>query len=184
MRLRPCGIGLLKLIMMRRKVDRVQRRFQVLMAWVLWKHIRRGWDSFAEGLRFKVGAGLKVRFWYDIWCGDQPLKLAFPSLFSITRYKEAWVKDNFIWKNGSVEWDVIFVWSVQDWELDVVLSFFDQLYSCEISHGNIDQIYWSHSTKGKFEVKSFYKALSNLDHEVFPWKSIWHSKVPSRGLWL
>jgi hypothetical protein len=29
-------------------------------------------------------------------------------------------------------------------------------------------------------VKSFYKALSNLDHEVFPWKSIWRTKVPTR----
>jgi hypothetical protein len=78
----------------------------------LWKHIRRGWVSFAKGLRFKVGAGLKVCFWYDIWCGDQPLKHVFPSLFSIARYKEAWVKDNFIWRNGSVEWDVIIVRSV------------------------------------------------------------------------
>ena len=60
------------------------------------------------------------------------------------------------------------------------LSFFDQLYSCEISHGNIDQICWSHSTKGKFKVKPFYKALSNLDHEVFPRKSIWRTKVPLR----
>jgi hypothetical protein len=79
-----------------------------------------------------------------------------------------------------VEWDVIFVRSVQDWELDVVLSFFDQLYSCEISHCNINHICWSHSKKGKFEVKSFYKALSNLDHDVFPWKSIWLTKMPTR----
>jgi hypothetical protein len=28
-------------------------------------------------------------------------------------------------------------------------------------------------------VKSFYKALSNLDHKVFPWKSIWRTKVPA-----
>jgi hypothetical protein len=91
----------------------------------LWKHIRRGWDTFVKGLRFKVGVGSKVHFWHDTWCGDQLLKHAFPSLFSIVRYKEAWVKDNFIWMNGIVEWHVIFVCSVQDWELDVVLSFFD-----------------------------------------------------------
>jgi hypothetical protein len=115
----------------------------------LWKHIRRGWDTFAKGLRFKVGVGSKVHLWHDIWFGDQPLKYAFPPLFSIARYKEAWVMDNFIWRNGSVEWDVIFVRSIQDWELDVVLSFFDQLYSCEISHGNINHICSFHSKKGQ-----------------------------------
>jgi hypothetical protein len=146
----------------------------------LWKHIRQGWNSFANGIRFEVGLGSKVRFWQDIWCGDQPLKYTFPSLFSIARYKEAWVKDNFIWRNGNVEWNVIFVRSVQDWELGMVLSFFDRLYSCKIFHGNVDRIRWSLSKKGKFEVKSFYKALSNFDHEVFPWKSIWRTKVPLR----
>jgi hypothetical protein len=43
----------------------------------------------------------------------------------------------------------------------------------------MDRICWSHSKKGTFEVKSFYKALSNLDREVFSWKSIWHTKVPT-----
>jgi hypothetical protein len=69
----------------------------------LWKHIHQGWNFFAKGIRFEVGIGSKVRFWQDIWCGDQPLKHAFPSLFSIARYKEAWVKDNFIWRNGIIE---------------------------------------------------------------------------------
>jgi hypothetical protein len=59
----------------------------------------------------------------------------------------------------------------------MVLSFFDRLYSCKISLGNVDRIRWSSSKKGIFEVKSFYKSLSNFDHEVFPWKSIWHTKV-------
>jgi hypothetical protein len=78
----------------------------------LWKHIHQGWNFFAKGIRFEVGIGLKIRFWQDIWCGDQPLKHAFPSLFSIARYKEAWVKDNFIWRNRIIEWNVIFVRSV------------------------------------------------------------------------
>jgi hypothetical protein len=45
---------------------------------------------------------------------------------------------------------------------------------------NVDCIHWSSSKKGNFEVKLFYKALSNFDHEVFPWKSIWRIKVPLR----
>jgi hypothetical protein len=144
----------------------------------LWKHIDQGWNFFANGIQFEVGMGLKVRFWQDIWCGEQLLKHAFPSLFSIARYKEAWVEDNFIWRNRVIEWNVIFVRSVQDWEMGMVLSFFDRLYSCKIYLGIVERIRWSSYKKGNFEVKSLYKALSNFNHEVFPWKSIKRTKVP------
>jgi exonuclease III len=146
----------------------------------LWKHIRRGWDKFAQYVRFEVGMGSKIGFWHDTWCGSQPLKQTFPSLFRIARYKEAWVKDNFVWRNGVVEWNVLFVRDIQDWEMEVISPFFEVLYSCKISQGNVDRIRWSSSKKGLFEVKSFYKILSNSNAEVFPWKSIWRCKVQKR----
>ena len=86
----------------------------------LLKHIRCGWDLCAQNVRFEGGFGSKIGFWHDSWCENQPLKKAFPSLFHIVRYKEAWVKDNFIWRNEVVEWNVIFVRAIQDWELDVI----------------------------------------------------------------
>jgi hypothetical protein len=133
----------------------------------LWKHIRRGWDLFARNVRFEVGVGSKILFWHDTWCENQLLKHAFPSLYHIARYKEAWVKDNFIWRNGVVEWNVIFIRSIQDWEMDVISSFFEMLYSCKILQGIVDRIYWSPSKKGVFEVKLFYKVLSNPANEMF-----------------
>ena len=33
------------------------------------------------------GNGLKVRFWKDKWCGDDPLYVTFSSLFSFGRFK-------------------------------------------------------------------------------------------------
>ena len=39
--------------------------------------------------------GKRVRFWRDRWCGESPLCVSFPSLFSFTVDKEAWVAD--IW---------------------------------------------------------------------------------------
>jgi hypothetical protein len=36
------------------------------------KHIRRGWDSVSNFVRFEVGVGSKVNFWHDIWCDDRP----------------------------------------------------------------------------------------------------------------
>ena len=62
----------------------------------------------------------------------------------------------------------------------MISTFFEMLYLCKLSQGNVDQIYWSPSKKGVFEVKSFYKVLSNLANEMFPWKSIWRTKLPSR----
>ena len=62
----------------------------------------------------------------------------------------------------------------------MISPFFELLYSCKTLQGNVDLIRWSPSKKGIFEVKSFYKTLSNPATEVFPCKSIWRSKVPSR----
>jgi hypothetical protein len=38
------------------------------------------------------------------------------------------------------------------------LSFYDQLYSIRIRHGEVDRVVWNFS-KRSFEVKTFYKAL-------------------------
>jgi hypothetical protein len=47
------------------------------------KHTRRGWDKFSNFVHFEMGVGSKVSFRHDIWCGDSPLKLCYPALFSI-----------------------------------------------------------------------------------------------------
>jgi hypothetical protein len=55
-----------------------------------------------------MGVGLKVSFWHDHWCGDRPLKLYYPALFSIGRYKDMWVVDNMLFQDGIIQWNVIF----------------------------------------------------------------------------
>jgi hypothetical protein len=49
----------------------------------LWKGIRRGWDRFIPFIFFLVGNEDRVKFWFDLWCGDLPLKGVFLHLFSI-----------------------------------------------------------------------------------------------------
>ena len=36
---------------------------------------------------FKVCNGNKVRFWEDIWLGDNSLEVLFPSLFRLSNFK-------------------------------------------------------------------------------------------------
>jgi hypothetical protein len=42
----------------------------------VWKYMRR-WGVFSSFIRYEVGDESKIRFWYDLWCEDQPLKGVF-----------------------------------------------------------------------------------------------------------
>jgi hypothetical protein len=95
----------------------------------VWKCIRRGWDSFKQYVRFEFGNGSQVLFWLDVWCGELPLKIAFPVLFNIVCAKEAWVDENMVIVNGAIHWNVMFFCPVHDWELEEVSRFFELLYS-------------------------------------------------------
>jgi hypothetical protein len=62
---------------------------------VVWKFICMGWSNFQRNFRFDSGVGSKISFWEDVWCGESSLKDTFPSLFSIARFREVFVADNF-----------------------------------------------------------------------------------------
>jgi hypothetical protein len=73
-----------------------------------------------------------------------------------------------LFQDGIIQLNVIFTRPVQDWEMELVLSFFEQLYSVELQHGEEDGLGRSLSKRGKFEVKSFYKVLTSHDGPSFP----------------
>ena len=50
----------------------------------MWKHIQRDWEKFLRFIKFEVGDDTKVRFLYEICCGDI-LKEAFLELFHLVR---------------------------------------------------------------------------------------------------
>jgi hypothetical protein len=43
-------------------------------------------EFFSRG-SFIVGNGESVKFWEDIWLGDRPLSMQYPSLLNIVRHK-------------------------------------------------------------------------------------------------
>ena len=63
----------------------------------------------------------------------------------------------------------------------MVDSFMSLLYSQIIRPGVVDSLCWTPSCRGLFEVRSFYTTLiSPHPSGIFPWKSVWKAKVPSR----
>ena len=59
----------------------------------LWKAIRKEWKYLSGRLAYQVGNGQRMRFWLDKWCGYEPLSESFPSSFTLSMSKEAWVAD-------------------------------------------------------------------------------------------
>ena len=56
---------------------------------------------------FELGNGTKLSFWEDAWCGETPLRLAFPYLFAISSSREAKVEE--VWEGLEVEGGWIFL---------------------------------------------------------------------------
>uniref|UniRef100_A0A2N9EUU7 Reverse transcriptase domain-containing protein n=1 Tax=Fagus sylvatica TaxID=28930 RepID=A0A2N9EUU7_FAGSY len=147
----------------------------------LWKHIRAGWDVFSQHISYTVGDGSRLRFWHDVWCGDLPLRSQFPSLFQLARAPEATVADLCHFQGMNCVWDIAFIRSVQDWELEMIDSFMTLLYSSRIRQGVADSLCWTPSSRGLFEVRSFYSTLIHpFSQDSFPWKGVWKAKVPPR----
>jgi hypothetical protein len=97
--------------------------------------MRRRWEVLSKFVRYEVGDGSKVRFWHDLWCEDQPLKISYPDLLNIACCKYAWVADFMQFQNRYFYWNIFFTRPVHDWEVEVVSYFFELLYSQGVRQG-------------------------------------------------
>jgi hypothetical protein len=75
----------------------------------VWIFIRMEWGEFTQFVRFKAGDGSKIKFWQDVWCGDQSLKSVFPELFSITHWKKASIVDLLQIHNSNSQQNITFI---------------------------------------------------------------------------
>jgi hypothetical protein len=73
------------------------------MGWGLWKYIRRGCRLFSSHTSFELGDGSKIRFRYDVWCGESSLREAFSVLHIIARVKDAPVAVNMDCSSGFLQ---------------------------------------------------------------------------------
>jgi exonuclease III len=146
----------------------------------LWKHIRKGWPTFAKNVYFKVGDGAHIKFWQHQWCGETTLKSRFPELYQLVSNPEASVQELASFIGSSFHWNVSFTRSIQDWELESVAEFLDVIYTTVPTPGVLDTIHWKYSSQKEFSVSSFYKCLLLSASRDFPWKSVWKPRVPSK----
>ena len=72
---------------------------------------------------FFIGNGRRVNFWKDIWCEDETLCNAFPSLFDLEAHKDAMVADVWDGKREERGWTLHFSKPFNDWEVERFLEY-------------------------------------------------------------
>jgi hypothetical protein len=70
--------------------------------------------SLFEGSGILLPSICVSRWVGDLWCGNRPLKLCYPALYTIARFPDAWVVDNLSVVGGVAHWNVLFTCYAQD----------------------------------------------------------------------
>ena len=84
------------------------------------------------------------------------------------------------WSCGRIHWDAKFRRPPQDWEQESFDLFMDIVYSLLVRGLGPDRVCWKPARSRGFEVRGFYLSFYPLTLLSFPWRMIWHSKVPPR----
>uniref|UniRef100_A0A2N9HDN9 C2H2-type domain-containing protein n=1 Tax=Fagus sylvatica TaxID=28930 RepID=A0A2N9HDN9_FAGSY len=136
---------------------------------------------FSQHVGYRVGAGNRVQLWHDRWCGDVPLREVYPNLFDCSSNQEDTIDFVLQCQIGGVAWNVSFNRNFNDWEMEDVAAFLDHLYSHTPANSDNDVVWWRLKKNGLFDFRSFYYAIRGSPMVIFPWKSVWCSKVPRRN---
>lgn len=78
-----------------------------------------------NGVKKQLGNGDTIKFWWDLWIGNELLMKSFPRLYSISNQKHCVIADMGIWNNDVWEWSLNWRRSLFAWEnqkLDVLLN--------------------------------------------------------------
>ena len=139
----------------------------------LWKSVGRVWDYAKHGLRWIVGNGLKVKFWWDCWA-TTPHPLAGLVLQPLPpNLCDLYVAD-FVSADGSWNWPK-FSHLLPHRAVMKIAS----IHPPSACNG-IDQVYWAASSQGNFTIKSAYDLLdhAHVQERDTYWRLAWSWKGP------
>ncbi|RVW25918.1 hypothetical protein CK203_095969 [Vitis vinifera] len=130
-------------------------------------------------VRLVVGNGERIRFWEDLWWGNQTLCSQFADLYRVISVKNLTVS-NVLGNSLPLSWNFNFRRNLTDSEIDLLqrlmsslILFFSLLHQIQERGLCLRQV---------FSVKSFFLALSKVSNPLMflPAKFLWSSKVPSK----
>ena len=84
----------------------------------LWKDIRREALQLKKDYKLILSEGDRIRFWEDIWCGENPLCTSFPTLYAVAASKGAKVGEVWETTGDGGGWNLRFIRPFNDWKLE------------------------------------------------------------------
>jgi hypothetical protein len=136
-----------------------------------WKGLMRVKKDFFNRGHFSVGSGRSVRFWEDVWLGDVPLAIQYPSLFNIMMQKK-----NVHSVLSHTPLNIGFRRRLDGTKWDAWIHLCSRLLMVQLNE-EPDKFVWNLMVSGIFTAKSMYEDLMN-SHNHFPSKYLWKLKLP------
>ena len=131
-------------------------------------------------LAYQVGNEQRVRFYIDKWCGYESFCESFPSLFTLSSSKEAWVANVWNLEGDRGGWTPLFSRAFNAWVLVLVERFLQKIQAFRVYRDVEDRVIWIVSRCGTFSIKCLYFILEPRDSPLFPSGSIWRSSAPPK----
>lgn len=138
-------------------------------------------DILKDNIRWEVGRGNKINFWYDIWCGETALKNRFPNIFAIDHNKDILVADAFCVASNCV---VALDRNLNDWEMSEYICSLELMADVKLIDKSDTLIFSLFGNwKKKWQIhSSLYKHLTfpnDLNDGVFSLQS-WKANAPPK----
>ena len=146
----------------------------------LWKEISKEWLSFSQSAVFVLGDGRRIKFWRDVWCGEEALCNSFPNLFNIGTNKEAKVAEIWDSREGEGCWSPTFLRSLNDWEVVEMTRFLQILHGYKLNPLGVDKLSLKNANDKGFSVKSMYKDFDVTPALDFPHRLVWNPVAPPK----
>ena len=129
--------------------------------------------------KFVIGDGSRVRFWKDVWGGEQALCITFPTLFSLAVRKDALIREVLDTSNEG-GWTPQFSRPFNEWELTEVENFLLMTQPWRVVSNKEDKLVLKGGKSSLYSVKLVYEVLNRTEAEKrpFPALSIWNPMVP------
>ncbi|KAH1119081.1 hypothetical protein GYH30_047754 [Glycine max] len=155
-----------------------------------WKDLRSVFhqhhsNNIINNLRWKVGDGLRIKFWKDKWReGDLSLQDKYPSLYQVSTQQNHSINSMGLLVDNRWEWKFQWRRNLFDHEIDMAAAFMADIVEFQIQPSSRDLLLWGPDSGGPYSTKSAYNFLKDVDTQVTEdsaSKIIWNLKIPPRA---